>query len=337
MEIKLLISLVIGLTRFIKMEEIISEPCIGIPSYEELESLHCLGWEVEEFPILNHNQKITLERIYIIDTLISYLPLMNSTSYPNLTNFEEIQNIILPCQDVINWMIHQPNTEFITKCEFISTSTKVMSTTSYPLTSSEGIITNISTTPIITSPTPTTSNHTSTTWNENITSDQIITSDPSPTKETNECATSCLQMITTCSTMFIITLIINIFNAIYYGMQLRKISHAMKITSTKRETYATAFSNPNFTGLEPTQPGPSSPQTSGEGPIYINPADMISHGKEKHRSSKNHGIRSKNKTRRDDVTLEMAPMSTRDASSPQVSKKKGGAKTPEGDYKNNSN
>lgn len=332
------------------------DPCVAVPSRDTLELLFCTGWDVTVFPSLDENQRETVRRIYITDTLIVRLPTMATVTYPNLTSFEEVNNIAISCADILNWMYNQPDTEFLTDCQYSSTSSTTSTSKSEPTTMTTmpnnnftNHSTSLTTADYLTSTHYVSSSSTVNTTNTQVSSSSTVntsntqetTMSPNPTNEIQSCEMSCQQMIAICSTMFMVTLAINIFSSIYYGLKLRNISKILMNTTVERQRglpYMQHFSNPNYSTAD-TAPrvNPTPAQASSSGPIYVEPSEMISHTQHKHvlpkKSRRPEGGKSKHPRRQSDVTIEMSPMTSRDATQPaHMSKEVGGAKpkTPEG-------
>ena len=114
------------------------ESCI--PCFCQQTALRCEGEHVTYFPNqLGDATKSNLEYIFIVGTLISYLPeLQSADEYGKLTNFVESTNFILNCQNVSHWYMTLLQTTFDTQCNLpvrttstrpVTTSTSTSSTT----------------------------------------------------------------------------------------------------------------------------------------------------------------------------------------------------------------
>ncbi len=125
--------------------------CFLIPNDETPITVICQGRGITQFPSFTNKQKELIETIIISQTYISSLPILEKMEYMTLFIFDEIDNILLDCNYIFNWMKYQTNTTFYSTCVLPSSTTyetssffTIDTTTSITSNTTEYEITSIS-------------------------------------------------------------------------------------------------------------------------------------------------------------------------------------------------
>ena len=103
-----------------------AQTCFPCNCYMNYEYLDCYGSTIERYPLLDSDITTKLKVISLSSTFIRRLPEIKYTDYPNLHTFTDINNIVLDCEDVIQWYFILWSTSFTTKCVLPTERTKFM-------------------------------------------------------------------------------------------------------------------------------------------------------------------------------------------------------------------
>ena len=111
-------------------------PCQCLPSESEAKYLLCQGWKVSEFPpLLSQWEKMWLEEIYLVETLITCLPTFIEEDYNSLETFDAYSNDFLNCSCLHSWRnVKTFNSECTFENDTTTAATNTATSSSKPVT-----------------------------------------------------------------------------------------------------------------------------------------------------------------------------------------------------------